>query len=174
MFRAYEQHGLSHDEMAEYAAVRHASHLLIMPKMHMRRNFNPRHVVLEECAINNSRIFCSVLYEKTLTEGLQLFNISTPSTADYKATVQRSGDGGRLLTLSYGGQGQHVLADEDRQEAFEQGVAVLHEQAGKIVGRFPVPASAAAAAAAASPLPFSVDPATPQLAAMTQQEWVLN
>uniref|UniRef100_A0A383V8G4 Uncharacterized protein n=1 Tax=Tetradesmus obliquus TaxID=3088 RepID=A0A383V8G4_TETOB len=70
---------------------------------------------------------------------------------------------------------QQKVADADLLEAFEKMSAVLHEQADKIAGRFPVPAAAAAAAAASeSPLPFSVDPATPQLAAMTLQEWVLN
>jgi hypothetical protein len=59
MFRAYEQLSLSHREMLQFEQGKEASHLLVLPPNHSRRNFNPRYVALETGAYNKSRHFCA-------------------------------------------------------------------------------------------------------------------
>jgi hypothetical protein len=127
---------------------------------------------------------CRLLFDQKLDRALTTFSITSPATADYEAIVKRVGDKGWAMSLAYSATAfsdsaeyDEKLADSDLLEAYEAQASVLHEQADKIAGgrtKFQVSSSAAAMAAEGTPMPFAASPVTPQLAAMTLQEWVFN
>lgn len=59
-FRAYEEYPdiKTPVDLEKWVGTKEASHLMVLPKYHSKRNFNPRLVVFEHDMFNKSRHFC--------------------------------------------------------------------------------------------------------------------